>query len=85
MCEVCLKLPITSELRDWRRSSIFIVNFDRISYLFLVSLLLTLRIYVFAGCDLYFFLATKCMLKIKTQCPRGFNYFCTYKEKIHSK
>ena len=42
-CEICLKLTIkTPERRQWRRSGVFIVNFERISHLFLVFLLLTL-------------------------------------------
>ena len=42
-CEICLKLTIkTLEQRYWRRSEVFIVNFEHISHLFLVFLLLTL-------------------------------------------
>ena len=42
-CEICLTLTIkTPELRHWRRSGVFIVNFKHISYLVLVFLLLTL-------------------------------------------
>ena len=42
-CKICSKLTIkTSERRLWRRSGIFIVNFEHISYLVLVFLLLTL-------------------------------------------
>ena len=38
-CEICPKLTITTpERRHWRRSGIFIVNFERISYLFIVFL-----------------------------------------------
>ena len=41
-CEICSKLTIkTPERRQWRRSSVFIINFERISHLFLVFLLLT--------------------------------------------
>ena len=33
-CEICLKLPIkTPERRQWRRSGVFIVNFEHISHL----------------------------------------------------
>ena len=43
-CEICSKLTIkTSERRHWRRSGVFIVNFEHISYLLLVFLLLTLN------------------------------------------
>ena len=43
-CEICLKLTIkTPERRQWRRSSVFIVNFELISHLDLVFLLLTLN------------------------------------------
>ena len=42
-CEICSKLTIkTSERRHWGRSSVFIVNFEYISHLVLVFLLLTL-------------------------------------------
>ena len=42
-CEICLKLTIkTPERRQWRRSGVFIVNFEHISHLVLVFLLLTL-------------------------------------------
>ena len=42
-CEVCSKLTKkTLERRHWRRSGVFIVNFEQNSYLFLVFLLLTL-------------------------------------------
>ena len=41
--EICLKLTITiPERRQWRRSGIFIVNFEHILHLALVFLLLTL-------------------------------------------
>ena len=43
-CEICLKLTIkTPERRHWRRLGIFIVNFEHISHLVLVFLLLTLN------------------------------------------
>ena len=42
-CEICSKLTInTPERRQWRRSGVFIVNFEHISDLALVFLLLTL-------------------------------------------
>ena len=42
-CEICLKLTIkTPERRQWRRSGVFIVNFEHILDLALVLLLLTL-------------------------------------------
>ena len=42
-CEICSKLTInTPERRQWRRSGVFIVNFEHISHLLLVFLLLTL-------------------------------------------
>ena len=44
-CETCSKLAIkTLERRDWRRSGVFIVNFEPISHLALVLQLLTLNI-----------------------------------------
>ena len=43
-CKICSKLSIkTSERRHYRRSGVFIINFEHISYLFLVFLLLTLN------------------------------------------
>ena len=43
-CEICLKLTIkTPEWHQWRCSGVFIVNFEYISYLFLVLLLLTVN------------------------------------------
>ena len=42
-CEICSKLTIkTLERRQWRRSGVFIVNFELISDLVLVFLLLAL-------------------------------------------
>ena len=42
-CEKCSKLTIkTLERRYWRRSGVFIANFEHISHLVLVFLLLTL-------------------------------------------
>ena len=41
-CEVCSKLIKTPERRQWRRSGVFIVNFEHISHLVLVLLLVTL-------------------------------------------
>ena len=42
-CEICSKLTVkTPERRLWRRSCVFIVSFEHISYLFLVFLLLVL-------------------------------------------
>ena len=38
-CEICSKLTIkTPERRQWRRSGVFIVNFEHISHLVLVFL-----------------------------------------------
>ena len=37
-----------TERRQWRRSTVFIVNFENISHIFLVFLLLTLFMYLFA-------------------------------------
>ena len=43
-CELCLKLTIkTPEQRHWCLSGVFIVNFEHISHLFLVFLLLSLN------------------------------------------
>ena len=43
MCEIHLKLTMmTPERRQWRRSGVFIVNFEQISHNVLVFLLLAL-------------------------------------------
>ena len=43
-CETCLKVTIkTPERRQWPRSGVFIVKFEHISHLVLVSLLVTLN------------------------------------------
>ena len=43
-CEICSKLTIkTPEGRHWRRSGVIIVNFEHISHLVLVFLLLILN------------------------------------------
>ena len=43
-CEICSKLTIkTPERRKWRHFGVFIVNFEHISQLILVFLLLALR------------------------------------------
>ena len=48
--EICSKLTIKMpERRHWRRSGIFIVNFEHISHLLLVFLLLTLNMELPAG------------------------------------
>ena len=45
-CKICSKLTIkTPERRQWRRSGVFIVNFEHILHLVLVFLLLTLSRY----------------------------------------
>ena len=49
-CGLYSKLTIkTPERRQWRRSGVFAVNFEHISNLFLVFLLLTLNKYMLAG------------------------------------
>ena len=43
-CEMCSKLTIkTPERRHWQRSDVFIVDFEHISHLVLMFLLLTLN------------------------------------------
>ena len=43
-CEICSNLTVkTPERRNWRRSGVFIVNSEHMSYLFLVFLLLILN------------------------------------------
>ena len=49
-CEICSKLTIKStERRQWPRFGVFVVNFEHISHLFLVSLLFTLNKEMLAG------------------------------------
>ena len=46
-CEICSELTIKiSGRRQWRRSGVFTVNFEHISHLVLVFLLLTLNRYM---------------------------------------
>ena len=53
-CEICSKLIIkTLERRHRRRSGVFIVNFEHISHLVLVCLLLTLKKYLLVGTLLF--------------------------------
>ena len=48
-CETCSELRIkTTQRRQWRRSAVFIGNFEHTSHLFLVLLLLTLNRYMLA-------------------------------------
>ena len=42
-CEICSKLTIKAPERQWRRSGVFVVNFEHISHLVLVFMLLTLN------------------------------------------
>ena len=54
--KICSKLTIkTPERRQWRRSGVFIVNFEHISHIVLVLLLLTLNMYLPAGKSEYFY------------------------------
>ena len=49
-CKICSKLTIkTPEQRHWRRSGDFVVNFEHISHLVLVFLLLTFNMLLPAG------------------------------------
>ena len=49
-CEICSKLTIkTRERPQWRRPHVFIVNFDHISQLVLVFVILTLNMYMLTG------------------------------------
>ena len=43
MCEFSLKLTNTPEQRHWRRSGVFIVNFEQILYVFMMFSLLALN------------------------------------------
>ena len=49
-CEICSKLTIkTTERSHWRRSGVFIVNFEHIAHFFLMFLLLNLSKQMLAG------------------------------------
>ena len=51
-CEICSKLTLkTPEWRQWHRSGVFIINFEHLSHLFLVFLLLTLNKQMLAGME----------------------------------
>ena len=55
--QICPKLTIKiPERRQWGCSGIFIINFENILYLALVSLLLTLSRYMPAGIAIYILL-----------------------------
>ena len=59
-CEICSKLRInTSEQSRWQRSDVFIVNFEHISHLILVLLLLTLNSYTFVRFETLFIRKSK--------------------------
>ena len=62
-CEICSKLIIkTTERCQWRRSGVFIVDFEHILHLALVFLLLTLSRWMPAG-----MWRTLCLISIKTE------------------
>ena len=49
-CEICSKLTLmTPERHQWRRSGVFIVNFEHISHLAVMFLLKTLNMFLTAG------------------------------------
>ena len=53
-CEICSKLLIKiPERRHWRRSGIFIINFEHIPHLVLVFLLLTLSMQLPGGISMF--------------------------------
>ena len=68
-CEICSKLTVkTTKQRHWRRSGVFIVNFEHISHLVLVFLLLTFNRKLSAAQELFkhicsSFLAVSCFSK----------------------
>ena len=52
ICDICLKLIIkTLERRNWCPSDTFIVNFEQISYVFLIFPLLTLKNSILVECN----------------------------------
>ena len=54
--EICSKLTVrTPERREWRCLGVFIVNFEHISHLVLVFLLLTLNMWMSAGKRILYF------------------------------
>ena len=52
-CEICSKLKLKAQ--EWRRSGVFIVNFEYISHFFLVFLLMTLNRQMLGEYLQYFF------------------------------
>ena len=68
---MCSKLTIKApEQHHWRRSGIFIVNFEHISHLVLVFLLLTLNIQLSAGPN---------VMKEYNHCTEAKNVLFSYK------
>ena len=66
-CKICSKLTLkTPERRHWRRSGVFIVNFEHISHLVLVFLLLTLNRQMPAGLMSDIFLLWVTSVKFKS-------------------
>ena len=77
-CEICSKLTIkTPERRNWRRSSVFIVNFAHILHLALVFLLLTLNKVqeFFANIFLIFYFAFFFLKKFSHNIQTGIIFF----------
>ena len=69
-CELCSKLTInTPQQHHWRQSSVFIVNFEHISQLFLVFLSLTLNKQMLGGQVLYRITDLKTFVKFAGKHP----------------
>ena len=66
--EICSELTLKPpERRQWRRSKVFIVNFEHISHLFLVFLLFTLKKEMLVGYEQLLFRSFAVVANIRTQ------------------
>ena len=82
-CEICWKLTIKiPERRHWSCFSVFIVNFEHISHLFLVFLLLTLSWQMPAGLVFLMFSGVK-KWNIGLNCVKKTYWFQRFTEKVY--
>ena len=74
--EMCSTLTIkTLKLRQWCRSGFLIVNFEHISHLVLVFLLLTLKMKLLVGVLIIFFTSLMWLLRFQSQIVKSFTLY----------